>query len=250
MPRSRIRLSRLRTACGLLVLCLGMATASLGVAHAATPGKVLQIRIPQEIDPGKLTILYGERGNGLTVGPLDTTSGVREYEVDLRNATSAKLLIYCPGYRMVTAEFDAAQISGSKIFTPRFVSLPMIPLRARLVDTKGRPLVGEEVVLRHTLLEMEYFNYGDGMVFPAVVATATTDTDGEVAVEVPSLPDDPYFSDGDERRPLGFEVRLPWHRADAYGWDVVPRLIPAQTGYPGPVTVTLVYRGKISGRVT
>jgi len=105
-------------------------------------------------------------------------------------------------------------------------------------------------VLRHTLLEMKYFNYMDGMVYPAVIATATTDARGEIEVEVPSLPDDPYFSDDAERRPIGFELRLPRHRGDAYGWDFVPRMIPAQTGYSGPVTVTLVYRGKISGRVT
>jgi hypothetical protein len=250
MRRFRVGLWFVCTVCGPLVLCISVAAASANTAHASAQGKTLQICIPQEIDPGKLTLLRGTYGNGLSLSQLDTKKGVREYEIDLRDATSVRLLIYCPGYRMVTTDIDVTQVSGSETFSPQFVELPMVPLRVRLVDTKGRPVVGEEVLLRHTLLEMKYFSYLDGRVHLVVVATATTDADGEIEVEVPSLSEDPYFSHGDERWPIGFEVRFPRSRTGIYGCDFVPRVIPAQASYPNPVAVKLVYRGMISGRVT
>lgn len=209
MSRSRIGLCRVRAACGLLALCLAVAAvSSLSAAHAAPSGRVLRILIPRRIDPGKLTLLCKRRGTGMTtIERVDTKDGVRKYSVDLRDVNSVKLLVYCPGYRMVTAEFDTRRIADSKAFTPRFVRVPMVPLRVRLVDTDGRPLVGEQVSLRHSLLEMEYFNYMTGMVWPAVVATATTGGDGEIALDVPSLADDPYFADADTRRRLWLELR-------------------------------------------
>ena len=269
-------LRRMRAGCGLLALCLTLAVPFSGtaahaappgkvlgveaprplqlpliVSHAATNGKVLRILIPRWIDAGNLTILPGLYGHGLSVEWVQTKSRVHEYPVDLGDATSVKLLIHCPGYRMVTAEFDASQISGTKTFAPRFVRLPMVPLRVRLVDTAGRPLVGEQVCLSYQLLALEYFGCLQGPLYRATVATATTGADGEIAVEVPSLADDPYFARLDPPwRPIGFELELPRHRGGAHGWDFAPRTIPPQVSYPQVVTVTVVYRGEISGCVS
>jgi hypothetical protein len=179
---------------------------------------------------------------------VETRRDTHEYPIDLGDATSVKLLIYCPGYKMVAAEFKAKEVSGSKPFAPPFRRLPMAPLGVRLVDSKGRPISREGVSVKHGLCEMEYFGYMDGLTWQATVATATTGADGEIAIEVPSLLDDPFFA-SHRRLPVGFSLTLPQHRGGTYGWEFVPAMIPAQRNYPEPVMVTVAYRGKISGRV-
>jgi len=237
-------------------LCVAGAAPTIA-AESGEPRKILTVCLPGEIDPTKVTLLCGESGPfGLGVWHEPEKRGPCEYRLRVSSdARVVKLLIYCPGYKMVAAEFKGEDIPASMEFRPRFQKIPMVPIRIRLVDTKSRPIAGAKVQLKHSLLEMEYFNYWDGAVFPQVVATATTNANGEIAVQVPSLLDDPYFAAPRKRQPekLGFWVELPdrlRERRDVrYGFSFVPRLIPAQRTYPQPVTVTLVYSGKFSGRV-
>lgn len=224
--------------------------AALAVASGAMAGlgEVLPISISESIDPGNVTILVGKYGKGLSIGPCDTRRGVRDYLVDVSWGRRVKILAYCPGYKMVT--FDSADVLFAEPFIPRFEPLKMLPVTLRLVDSKGTPLAWENVRITHSLREMEFFGYADGMVFPVTVAAGITNFAGELPIEVPCLLYDPYFTSGE--RPLGgFGIKV--LRSISGGFDLVPRVIPLQTSYPGTLpgtlVVTLVRRAKLIGQV-
>jgi len=235
----------------LLGVCLLAALAAPASTRASgQEGKELVIRLPAEINPSKVTILCGQYGYGLALGPITTKRGVYEYSQKLsEKTTSVKVLVYCAGYKMVAAEIAAKDISPKKPFAPRLERVAMIPLTVRLADSKGKPLAGEKVSVVQGLFEMEFFGYYDGMVFPVTVATVVTDANGEFSAEVPSLLDDPYFVKWN--RPPGFGIHLAERerRSEHGGYDLVNGFIAAQRSYPQPLTVTLVYRGRISGHV-
>jgi len=214
---------------------------------------VLTVQIPPDISLDRLLIVVATYGKVTNVDLPDVLPRVRDYPISLKGATSAKVLIWARGYRMVTGEFDVAKMGTAANFVPRFVKVPMVPLRVRLTDAKGRPLSGESVVLRLNSMALEYLSpshNGSGPIYFLNLAAATIDDRGEIRVEVPSILDDPYFSGGRRwMHSLGFEPYLP-HREFGHGWDFVPMMIPPQREYPGVFSVVLKYRGEISGRLT
>lgn len=222
---------------------------SLQPTSAAQEYKGLRVLIPRQIQPDRVTLVCGEYGNGLAYGEIRTVSGVYEYSIRFqKSAKSLKLLINAPGYKMITKKYDAAAITSKTTFVPQFVPLPMIPLTVRITDSGGNPIAGREARLTHQLLSMEYFGYVDGRTWGATVATGVTDANGVLKVTVPSLLDDPYFT-GKKDYPVGFGLSLPNQSSRGYGWRFVPPNIPIQRAYADPITIKLVYQGKVSGRI-
>jgi hypothetical protein len=163
---------------------------------------------------------------------------------------SVKILIYVPGYKVVAAEFDAKKLLTARTFISKLQPLPMIPLTVRLTDSKRHAIAGEKVALELYLREMEYFGYADGAINPVTVATGTTSPSGELTARVPAIPDDPYFARGTQLTEYeGFHLTLTERARGDKGYDCVPPAISFRKSYPQPVTVKLVHRGKISGRI-
>ncbi|MBI3920849.1 MAG: hypothetical protein HY318_05465 [Armatimonadetes bacterium] len=205
---------------------------------------VLRIRIPREIDTDSLKMISGVYGgDGLGVGPIDTKSGVYDYSVQLGSkAKTVKLLIYAPGYKMVTAEFGVKSISPVQPFAPRFTKLPTTPLHLKVVGSNGEPLANQKITLSHGLATHQYFGYLDGMAFSADLLTATSDNKGEIDAELPLLLEDPYF-------PIYSLTSLLMSSPNADG-DCSPSLLPLRRSYEQPVIVTRLFRAKLSGKIT
>ncbi len=162
-------------------------------AAAETP-RSLQISIPAEIDPASVIIRTVQYAAGLTRGTVKTKPGVQDYAVSLAERTKrVRLLVYSPGFKMVTADLDVESGVPTQPFVPVFEPLASVPLRIRLTDSAGRPLAAETVALEHDLQEMRWLEVVNmlGMPARARVASGKTDEDGVLAVTVPSLLDDP-----------------------------------------------------------
>jgi hypothetical protein len=221
----------------------------LGSAAGADDFPPFRIRIPADMDAGRALVLVGEYGNGLGLMRVEGEVGSNEFIRRIApTATSAKLLIYYPACRLITAELPREKLSQP--FSAVFHKLPSVPLTLQFTRADGTPLPDQSVSLRQPLLEMQYFGYADGMVFwpsASAVASGTTDTSGWVSLAVPLLLDDPLFPS--LKVAPGFHVSLggdqPFGPRD---YDLVPEWIPAQRGYTSPVAIKFLYRGSISGK--
>jgi hypothetical protein len=209
-----------------------------------------RIRIPADADAARALVLVGEYGHGLSIVRVDRKAGSNEFIRGIApRTTSAKLLIYYPGCRLLTAEMPREQLLQP--FTAVFHKLPAVPLTLQLTRSDGTAMPGQSVSLRQPLLEMEYFGYGDGIVSwtgASPVASGTTDASGRVSLAVPLLLDDPLFA-GLKVEP-GFHLSLGGDRPfGPRDYDLVPAWLPAQRSYASPVVVKFLYRGSISGKV-
>lgn len=233
------------------VLCiLGLFVIVCGATQAAQQSKDLIIKVPEGLD-NRLLVLVGTYGNGLTlekarlIGPTEYAEKLYDF------TTSVKLLIYNPKYKAIAVTLDPKTVSASKPFIPKFVKAKMVPLRVRVVDSAGKPIVGQSFIIGSDLHQMEYFNYADGMVDSSDIARVVTGSSGEFSAQVPSLPDDPYFA---KHNDLSFGLCMPHGREltaseGPFGYDIVPAGIPAQRSYPKTLVRTVVYRGKVRGKV-
>jgi hypothetical protein len=108
-----------------------------------------------------------------------------------------KLLIYLPGYRMITAEFDKEQLSKPQTFTPSLEKLWTARLEGRLVNSKYEPLGAQKLFVCYFLREaMGYFGYIDGSVPEIPIAAFQTNRDGTFATPIPAFSADPFFKEG------------------------------------------------------
>ncbi len=183
----------------------------------ATPGnhvsadevtkKILTIQIPVEIDTEHLIIeKYASRGHinnkhkknhfrpiGRKV-PIRGERGKFRYDIDLSNIEYFVALLYCPGYRIETLEFNIKDRDLSKPWVPPFKKLPITSLNGRLVDSRNRPIKDVKLVLYYDLHEVVHF---DGQMDRSVprlyIASALTDDVGAFSMNVPTLLDDPFI---------------------------------------------------------
>ena len=230
---------------------LGLAPQDLG--HLASP-TTFRIRLPRGLKPETVTIQYGLYGRGLLVAGIPTSAGVYEYllKLDERSpeigkASSLKLLIHCPGFRMVTAAFDFTKLGAPFEFSPVLVRLPSSPWRGVLVDSARRPVPGRTVLLRYDLMEaMPYFGYIDGMVPSLNIGSTSTDAQGRFTFEAPDFGSDPFFQA--YRKTQGrFELSL--EGARVHPDELSPASFRTQSAYPDVAVVMRTLRGTLRGRL-
>jgi hypothetical protein len=231
---------------GLLLLCAVCALAPTWSAPTSTPDRILRIHLPENIDPGKLTMLRG----GYFLSPVPTQTGVYDYTIDLKYTSYLKLLLFCPGFKVVTAAFDANKVSSSQPFEPKFDASPIIPVRLKFTYSDGKPVANTPVELHLSLSWPPRGPFtgilGFTMGREAELATGFTDSNGGFAADVPSLPDDPYFATPGSVKGFSIKLKLPYR----YGRDFIPAEIAARTSYPETVGIEVVYHGRIRGRLS
>lgn len=230
----------------LAALMLG-ATFSAGQKAESAPNPTLRIHIPTEFNTENLTIISGIYGNGLGVSQVTTKSGHHDYSIPLGSkAQTVKLLIYAPGYKIVTAEFKTKNLAVAKPFVPRFDKLPTTPLKLKIVGTNGKAIANEIITLGHDLATHKYFGYADGMAFGATLLTASSNAQGEINFPMPLLAQDPYFARYAVRN---VQISRGTGRLFFGNEDFRPTRLPLQKTYRQPIVVTRVYRAKLSGKI-
>ena len=128
--------------------------AALTVASSAQvirPG--FQDLIPREVRPEAVKVFFAVAPSGASTDSVTTRAGVYDYTFPIAGARFLKLLIYMPGYQMVTAEFKDAQLDTSTPYTPPLVTLPAVRLDGRLVNSSGRPLRDYGLYLGYHFME-------------------------------------------------------------------------------------------------
>ena len=229
------------------VLLASMALAA--APAAARPAPVFRVQFPNEIAPEQATLILGEFGEGLAVGPRALEKSKYDYSFRLwEKASSFKVLLYCPGYKVLTAEFKVKDITPTVSFKPHFERLPTTPLCVRMVDSRGKPLANERFSLYHDLAPHQYFGYGDGMTYGATIASGVTKADGTCILPLPSLLDDPYFAKHAAPVATGLRVQTKRNQRDA-DQDLSPTIIPVRKEYREPIVITVTTRAHLHGRV-
>lgn len=160
------------------------------------------LRLPRNVSPETVRVRYQVLGQGGYSSFVRTRAGVFDYNIlplpvadgGFSDPSQLKLLIYAPGFRIVTAEFSREQLSIAQIYTAGFQKLPTTRLEGRLVDTSGEPRGGEKLYLSYRLSEgQRFFNIMDGALDVLPIAAFETDGKGEFSVEIPSLIEDPFY---------------------------------------------------------
>jgi hypothetical protein len=207
-----------------------------------------QIHIPTEIKPETVMIYFGvSYGQGFSSSTVTTKQGVYDYPLAVADrASSLKLLIYIPGYKMVTEEFHGMDLKTPKIFVPALRALPTVPLTGRLVDSSNHPIPNQNLVLKQDLEDMNYFSQYDGGGDYIEIGRTRTDADGAFKFDVPAFPDDPYFEkdfrDGNERIFLS-SLGTVFRDDDT----LQPSRLSAQKSYPDTLVVRKTQHGILSG---
>jgi hypothetical protein len=231
---------------GLAVVVGLFALGSIGLADS---GPVLHVTVPPGIDANRMLVLFGQYGQGLTLGQARVEKGAADFTVGIGEAANTiKLLIYYPGCKIVTAEI--ARVDLTKPFTPVFEKLSTTRLTLTLTLFDGTPIVDRKVSVRQSIPDMEYFGYSDGMDLSqnaCAVASGTTDKSGRLTVRVPVLLNDPLFAD--PKLSPGFSIRLDNDQLAALDYNLDPNFISAQRRFSVPVAIKLIYRSSISGKV-
>lgn len=208
----------------------------------------LRLQIPPEVNTPNLTIISGVYGHGLGVSSIDTKPGVFNYSIPLgKKAKSVKLLIYAPGYKVVTAQFEVKTLSAAKPFVPRFAKLPTTLLKLKLAGSNGKPVINEKITLSHDLATHQYFGYLDGMAFGASLINATSDNEGEINIQMPLLSQDPYFVKHSLTQLTISNGSGQFFSRSSQ--DFSPARLPVQNSYEQPITVKKIYRAKLSGKI-
>lgn len=238
----------------LLLLALLIQAVLPGQSGEALP-KGLTIRFPQNVEPETAMIEFEISGKGGYLTAVQTKKGVFDYSLpaggmyagNVGDLKSLKLLVYVPGYRMITANFNETELKTALIFVPPLIPLPTVRLNGQLVNSSQKPLQGETVSVQYHLVEaMGYFGYVDGS-FPIVsIASGKTDSDGSFRIDLPALLDDPFFRQYAERDG-GFRLFI-LDPATPGGYSLTPNSFSAQANYP-PLLVTKTGRGTLSGKL-
>jgi hypothetical protein len=215
----------------------------------ATSGPSLTIQLPHDIRPERTAIFYSLASTGLLNDRIVTKPGVFDYSIET-GSHAMKLLIFIPGYRIVTADFTDAQVRSVGRFPPSLVRSEAI-LNGRLVDSTGQPLSHHRLTIGYDFDLIGYFcgNCGfDGPIQPPVpIGEMRTDDDGAFSFAVPSA-DDPFFRAhrGGALVLLSESARGPH---DSFDDTLRPSRIAVQSVTAEPLLVTHIARGVLSGRL-
>jgi|GEM_PF-2080491 len=236
----------------LLALFAVLSTIALGRAALADEAALtLRVTIPEGSDAAKATVIVGQYGEGRNLGRATREGKTNEFSVAISKTTrSAKVLVYYPGCKFVTAEIQRDKLS--KPFKAKLEKLPTAPLTIRLTGFDGIPIAGRSVFFRRYLVDMEYFGYSNGIVMPYDAtpdASGVTAASGDLTVQVPDLLSDPLYAK--LKVVPGFGLRVDGDPpTGTLGFDLVPNWIIAEKTYHEPVQVKVIFRGKVSGKVT
>lgn len=230
----------------LTVLAFLLCCVSFTAVQAATNFNLI---LPAECKPAETTVLCGNYGHGLALSQIATKKDVFAYTVSMPDYTQKlKLLIHQSGYRIVAVEIDKADLS--KPFTPTFIPLRSNTLHVRLVDSGGKPILGEQLTIAGgDWNEMTYFGYANGMVFGMKNAgsVVVTDNKGEALVMLPAWVEDPYYMRFLKKIPT-FHVVSPMPTGASAKWNYLPAEMQAQHEYPDPLVITKLYRASLTVR--
>lgn len=239
----------------LLILYISLAIMAFsGILSAEDiPDKVLHIFIPKEIPLQGLTIQYQLEGHGTyteIIGKArDDNLSIELGYSELGKSNSAKILVYAPGYKMISREIPVTGTFLSEQWIPKFEKLSTVRLKGKLVDSLEKPLSGESLAVTYSLLEaMSYFRYLDGTAPTLKIANTITDEEGMFTIEVPSLLEDPFFINHQGLKEFTLSVMWPNVYSPIFpAWELVPSKIAVQKVYPEKLTIVLVNHAKLSG---
>ena len=180
-----------------------------------------------------------------------TRPGVYDYTIPIRGERFLRLLIYVPGFQMVTAEFRDGQLDPSKPYTPPLARLPTVRLDGRLTDSSGQPVRNQTLDLSYELSEAVRFFCGncriDGRIPRIEFGQARTDDTGAFTFNVPNVRDDPFFQRYSTAREERFDLRAQTSRGMT-GDVLRPSRFSAEAADKKPFLVTQVERGILSRR--
>ena len=186
-----------------------------------------QVLIPRDVNPETVKIFFAIKPRGVVpTEPVTTRPGVYDYTLPIAGSSFLRLLIYAPGYRMVTAEFRDAQVNASSPYTLPLVKLPAVRLDGRLVDSGGRPVPNQTLDLTYEVWEAVAYFCGncmiDGQIPTLEFGRTRTDDGGAFAFDVPNVRDDPFF-----QRYQGTRRAVPSQHAGTRWYDRPVRPSPA-----------------------
>jgi len=251
------------------LMILTLALSSLPVFAQQSPVH-FRIRFPPETQPETASVFYAIVRSGsdgsLSKGFVPAKKGFFEYSLDgltdyvsPRNLIDSldkekapvkrevlpenlKLLVYLPGYRMVKAEFDEAQLQQGQMVIPKLEPLGTIRLSGRIVDSSGQGRSNQSISLEYQLSEEGAF-FGqlvDGFVTFLPITKFMTGSDGAFSVEIPALADDPFFNIG--------QFVLTVSNSLTFGSDLTPNHF-SLTDSRKELVITQSVPGTLSGRV-
>lgn len=229
------------------ILITGVVAA--GVVGAQGPGTGLLVRIPPGIEPETVSIYFGQRGVAPVVNEVTTQPGIANYVLPVVGPEPMSVLMYVPGYRIVARALSGVELASR--FEPALAPLATVRMNGRLVDSRGQPIVGQDLELSYDLLEaMPYFGYIDGGVPTIELARTRTGEGGTFTFDVPAFGDDPFFRQHATPGHAGFQLRRP-NRQRPFSFDdnLRPSRFAARAAYDSPFVVVQTSAGILSGRL-
>ena len=221
---------------------------AVGLAAAQGPPTGLLVRIPDGIEPETVHIYFGQAGVPPVVNEMKTRPGIANYVLPVTGAQAMSIMMYVPGYQMVTRELSDAALASR--LEPTLTPLATVRMNGRLVDSRGHAVVGQDLELSYNLLEaMPYFGYLDGGVPTIQLARSRTEANGAFAFDVPAFGEDPFFRNYSTPARGSFHLRRP-NRQRPFSFD--DNLWPSQFAplpiYDNPFVVVQTAAGVLSGR--
>jgi hypothetical protein len=157
---------------------------AIGSTHAQS-SQVIQI--PAEVRAGTTVYAFTD---GARMNSGVKTPGDFRFEVP----PTSKLMLYVPGYAVVVHDFTSRVEDSAQPFVPRLVPLPPLRVTARLVDSSSQPIPDERVSIAYRFSPtFPFFGILDGNMPVISLSSATTDSVGAFAVDVPSRTGDPVL---------------------------------------------------------
>jgi hypothetical protein len=171
-----------------IVLCLAVFSASAPIASAegAKSGNVLRIQLPKNIQPEEVTIaVWAYSPKYRTLNHVFTKSEVYIYSCELPDwADEIDIDVCHRHYKMIRATLSVDD-AVRKPFIPKLELLPLVLLELKLIDTSGRPVSGQKVLLRRWVKGRQLHKlFYDGPAYERIIDTATTDSSGVVRVSI------------------------------------------------------------------
>lgn len=222
---------------------------AVGLAAAQGPPTGLLVRIPAGIEPEAVHIYFGQAGVPPVVNEMKTRPGIANYVLPVSGPQPMTILMYVPGYQVVTRELSGAELAST--LEPKLTPLAMVRMNGRLVDSRGRAVVGQELELSYNLLEaMPYFGYLDGGAPSIQVARSRTDANGAFAFDVPAFDEDPFFRTYSTSAGGSFQLgRADRQRPFSFDDNLWPSRFATQATYANPFVVVQTEAGVLSGRL-
>lgn len=239
------------------------------------------LRLPQGLTIDQVSILQRLRGNrGEKMGRDFERIDVDKIRIDIPSECAvAKIVVYAFGYKVVMKEiidFDFYdQFYGGRPWKPEFEKIEMVPVKLKLMDTDGNPVVGEKMCFHYAKPSLsDSIQYRDVCavlsLFRPSFSSAVSDHQGIIETQLPLILDDPFFIQYSKSQFVHYDVfkfflnpgcsearsnfdddyiypQIDWERSideifDIENMEVIksePTQIPALRNYPDIIDVKL-----------